>query len=944
MRSPDVSRWLVAGSGDFRFCDIPCKISLLDSRSLMATFYDFFRQCAERWPQNACLEIQHQDKLESYSYAETRRMAESVGRWLGEQGYRDGARIAILAANHPRWVAIYLGVVASGCTAVPLDTALNQEQVKKLLKDSGTSLVFCDSKNLPNAKFGAGESIPLITIDHAGTENNKNLDAILAEGPGKFAAVSTAPDSVASLLYTSGTTADPKGVMLTQANLLAETEAVFDWIEIGPSDAVLGILPMFHVLAQMANLMLPLARGARVVYLETLNTTELLRALQERGITVFAVVPQFFYLIHERIFKEAAKRGAVAVRAFRIMMQVNRGLRKIGINGGGLLFGRIHQTFGKRMRFLVTGGSRFDPAIGNDFYALGIDILQAYGLTETTGAACATPLKENVIGSVGKPLKGLEARISDYKPAEPGTTPSGEIALRGGLIMKGYWNRPDATEAVMKDGWFHTGDLGYFDSRGNLFITGRKKEIIVLSNGKNIYPEEIEGHYLQSKAIKEICVLGMEGAPGNPSSERLHAVVVPDFEYLKRQKVVNAKEVIRFDIETLSAKLPSTKRVGSYEIWQTDLPRTTTRKLKRFEIEKQVKANSAKGSTGAADVAAERPLTDEERKWLDISEVQKAISVIRDSSRDKPATIRPADNLELDLGFDSMQRIELLVALEEQLGGDVEESHLGEIYTVRDLVDAVRESAAGGKKREPALIGGWQKLLREEPNEPEVLAITRSRPLADALWFLFGRVVQIIAVDRFPLKVTGVENLPKQGPYIISSNHQSFLDPLMLACLFPWNIFRNSFAVGTSEIFGSGIMRTLGRWLRVISVDPDANLVPAMRAGAYGLRNGRVLVLYPEGARSIDGSPQVFRKGVAILAIHMQVPVVPVAIDGFYKAWPRDKSFQGFVPLKMEIGKPINPPPESAASEDTYQQFTDLLKTRIVAMWNALRETSLHRD
>ena len=256
----------------------------------------------------------------------------------------------------------------------------------------------------------------------------------------------------------------------------------------------------------------------------------------------------------------------------------------------------------------------------------------------------------------------------------------------------------------------------------------------------------------------------------------------------------------------------------------------------------------------------------------------------------------------------------------------------------------MRESAAGGKKREPALIGGWQKLLREEPNEPEVLAITRSRPLADALWFLFGRVVQIIAVDRFPLKVTGVENLPKQGPYIISSNHQSFLDPLMLACLFPWNIFRNSFAVGTSEIFGSGIMRTLGRWLRVISVDPDANLVPAMRAGAYGLRNGRVLVLYPEGARSIDGSPQVFRKGVAILAIHMQVPVVPVAIDGFYKAWPRDKSFQGFVPLKMEIGKPINPPPESAASEDTYQQFTDLLKTRIVAMWNALRETSLHRD
>ncbi|HJZ81498.1 MAG TPA: AMP-binding protein, partial [Pyrinomonadaceae bacterium] len=161
----------------------------------MATFYDFFCQCAERWPQNVCLEIQHQDKLESYTYAETQRMAESVGRWLGEQGFRDGARVAILAANHPRWVGVYLGVIASGCTAVPLDTALNQEQVKKLLKDSGTSLVFCDSKNLPNAKYGAGESAPLVIIDKAGASNEMSLDSILAAGPGNFKALSPAPEA-----------------------------------------------------------------------------------------------------------------------------------------------------------------------------------------------------------------------------------------------------------------------------------------------------------------------------------------------------------------------------------------------------------------------------------------------------------------------------------------------------------------------------------------------------------------------------------------------------------------------------------------------------------------------------------------------------------------------------------------------------------------------------
>src|SRR5262249_23432409 len=357
MRGPDVSRWAASARNISGFALTHVRFRYSFPASFMATFYDFFDACAERWPQNVCLEIHHESKLESFTYCETRRMAESVGRWLGDQGYRDGARIAILAANHPRWVAVYLGVIAAGCTAVPLDTALNQDQVKKLLADSGTSLVFCDSKNLANAKFGRGDSSRIVLIDKRATNGPASLDSIIAAGPGNLAAVSIAADSVASLLYTSGTTADPKGVMLTQANLVAETEAVFDWLEIGPTDAVLGILPMFHVLAQMANLMLPLARGARVVYLQTLNTTELLRALQERGITAFAVVPQFFYLIHERIFKEAAKRGAITAGALKILMRINRALRKVSINVGGMFFGKVHQTFGKRMRYLITGGS-----------------------------------------------------------------------------------------------------------------------------------------------------------------------------------------------------------------------------------------------------------------------------------------------------------------------------------------------------------------------------------------------------------------------------------------------------------------------------------------------------------------------------------------------------------------------------------------------------------
>jgi long-chain acyl-CoA synthetase len=916
----------------------------------MPTFYDQFVASEQSGPQNVALEIQRHDQVESYTYSEVRKMAESVGRWLTEKKLQAGARVAIFADNHPRWVAMYLGIIAAGYTAVPLDTAFHDDQVAKLLKDSGAILLVTDVKHLPTAqKAVPGLPVELVLTDPGNLKPDKDpdqprwvgdLDAIFKAGPGSFRAMEAPADNTAALLYTSGTTADPKGVQLTHANLLGEVNAVFQVLNIGSTDAVLGILPMFHVLAQMANLLLPLVKGARVVYLETLNTTELLRALQERQITAFAVVPQFFYLIHERIFKEVKKRGKIAESLLRTLMRVNRFLRKVGLNAGKLFFGKIHATFGSRMRYLITGGSRFDPVVAHDFHDFGIDLLNAYGLTETSAAAFLNRPGHVVIGSVGPPLPTIEGKILDPRPSEEGGPPVGEILLRGPIIMKGYWNRPDATTAVLKDGWLHTGDLGYFDAGGNLFITGRSKEVIVLANGKNVYPEEIEAHYLKSPFIKEICVMGLEAKPGDPGSERLYAVVVPNFDVLKERRVVNAKEVIRFDIEGLSQQIASTKRIGNYEIWQDDLPRTTTRKLKRFEIEKRVRANQAKGGGADVDVPAEKPLTPEDEQWLEQPDVQRALAIIRDNTHNAPEKLRPTDNLELDLGLDSMQRVELLTTLEGELGGDVEESQLADIYTVRDLVNAVLESAASGKTISKAQFAGWSAVLREDPTDSEVLDLAKPHPFAESFWYFVSRVIQIVARDRFQLKVSGLEKIPKSGTYILSSNHQSYLDPLILASVVPREVFVNLFAVGTSEIFGEGFMRKLARAVRVVVVDPDANLMPAMRAGAFGLRHGKSLILYPEGERSIDGTPRTFKKGAAILSIHLQVPIVPIAIDGFYDAWPRGKGFQKFAPLKMKFGDPLYPPPESQASEEAYAQLIGRVKERVVAMWNELRGVS----
>src|SRR5437899_8461962 len=348
----------------------------------MPTFYDSFLKCADQWPQNVALEIQGRDEVEGYRYDELRQMSQSIARWITENKFEAGSRLAILADNHPRWVAAYLGIIAAGCTAVPLDTAFHADQVAKLLRDSEASLLFTDTGHLSIARDAVKSLQVGIVLTDPGSPAQQSasswasdLDGIFAAGPGDFTPVPSSADDIAALLYTSGTTADPKGVMLTHANLMAEASGVFGVLKLGPEDAVLGVLPLFHSLAQMANLLLPLSAGARVVYLETLNTTELLRALRERKITAFAVVPQFFYLIHDRIFKEVQQRGAFARFAFKQMTRFTLFCRKLGVNPGRVRFLRVHDLFAEQMRFLVTGGSRFDPKIGRDFYSLGIDVL-----------------------------------------------------------------------------------------------------------------------------------------------------------------------------------------------------------------------------------------------------------------------------------------------------------------------------------------------------------------------------------------------------------------------------------------------------------------------------------------------------------------------------------------------------------------------------------------
>ncbi|HKW67703.1 MAG TPA: 1-acyl-sn-glycerol-3-phosphate acyltransferase, partial [Terriglobales bacterium] len=382
--------------------------------------------------------------------------------------------------------------------------------------------------------------------------------------------------------------------------------------------------------------------------------------------------------------------------------------------------------------------------------------------------------------------------------------------------------------------------------------------------------------------------------------------------------------------------LPATKRILSYEIWQHELPRTTTRKLKRFEIEQRVRREQESGQLEEEGTPPEtQPLSEEDQLWLARPEVQRALAILRQEARSGSDSIRPADNLELDLGLDSIQRVELLMGLQQEFGANLPESVMSEVYTVRELVDRVLAASGSGVAEAKAGVD-WNSVLQSEAPDEFVRAATRRRPFTAAIGFCLAKIVEMISRDRFDLQVTGLEKLPERGPCIVCPNHQSFIDPIVLAGVVPWPLFRDAFSLGTTEIFGAILPKQAAKLLKVIPVDPDSALVSAMRAGAYGLRRGKVLVLFPEGERSIDGVPRNFKKGAAILATHLRVPIVPVAMDGFYEVWPRGKKYQGPYPLRIAFGEPLFPPADVQPGEAAYTALTAELKSRTVKMWEEL--------
>ena len=901
-----------------------------------------------RFPDHVALQMYGENGDVRYTYREMLCSVRSLSAALKNRGFKKGDPVALWGRLEPRWVLAYLAVLFGGCVAVPLDAEYGAAQVASILDDVGCDLVFATREqllSLGKAERRRANPLTLVALDSPHPASGLlGLEDLFQDGPGGAECVLSSPEDVALIFYTSGTTGKPKGVVIPHRSLRNSVTGLLQYVDISSEDMLVAILPSHQVLASLANILIPLVRGAGVTYLQTVKSTELLPTMRRAGVTVFPAVPQIFYLLHQKVFDEVRRQPLPRRAAFRLLLRACYWLRRsTGLNPGKSIFAKVHAPFGGRLRLLISAASYFEPGVIRDLYGLGFTVLQGYALTETFGGGTFTPTRRNAMGSVGLPIPGVSLKI-----IEPDETGVGEIAISGLSVMKGYFNDPDSTAAVLRDGWLSTGDLGHRDSRGNYYVTGRKKEMIVLSSGKKVHPEEVENHYLQSPYLKEMCVLGAADPSGYAGAQRLHAVIVPDFDYLKQQNIVNSKEIIRREVERLSAELPANKRVLTYEVQASPLPRTTTKKLMRWAIQKQLASDPLRA---AASGPGRHVLQDGDEQLLGQRQSKLVLDLIQKEFPIGQA-LHPDVNLELDLRLDSLQRIELIARLEQALNIRMAETAAGSFLTVRDLLKAVnstappREAAAdepSGPARSP-----WKEIL-DSPGEDgasERVIPDLSRPAAWG-YFLLLKLVFVLARLLFRLDVRGLENLPRQGPYLICSNHQSYLDGILILCLLPRAAVRSAFTVGYSAYFTGGFKSLLARLTRIVPIDPDRNLVRAMRVSAAGVKAGKILLIFPEGTRTSTGELRPFKRGCAILARELRVPAVPVAISGAFDVWPKARAWPRLLPIKLAFAPPLNLWETGAAQldyEEDYARVTQMIRDEVNALLLSLQGTDAGRD
>jgi long-chain acyl-CoA synthetase len=785
------------------------------------TLIDLVRVGGQRFDRHPALIIRPSFRTRSTSYRDLATSVPRAARVLADAGLGVGDRAIIWAVNRPEWGLGFLAIEHTGGVAVPLDVRHTIEFGRKIVAQTDPKIVLASRQTEASARALGLPTILIETLPDL-ARRTEGLPAADIDG-----------DALAEIVFTSGTTGEPKGAMLTHRNLLSCATAMTQVLSFGTQDRLLSVLPLSHLYEQVLGFIGPLSVGASVVYPVSRQPAVLVRTFRDFRISVLLIVPQGLQLLTsaiERKVDQAGKRVRFE-QIHRLARRVPRSIRR-------LLFRSVLGQLGGRLHTIGVGASALEVDVAERWTDMGVDVLQGYGATEMGPVVTFTRPERNILGTVGEPIPGVEVRIAD----------DGEILARGPGRFQGYWQNPEATAAAIDaEGWYHTGDLGAFTAEGMLTFRGRKKDMLALPDGQKVYPEDVEAVLRQDGRVADVAVVGWPLGAGL----RVHAV-------LSLEDATAADDIVR----TANAALAPHQQIRGMTVWpDPDLPRTHTLKVRKPEVLARLAAIE---SPEHPVVVGPAPMGTGPKV-----DVDPVTAIVASVAALDAAAVRPDARLSSDLDLDSLRRVELLGVIEEELGVFVDDDALEPDATVADLIALVE--AARESKRKP---GSWSW-----PLSPAVRAV--------------GLTTQVLLIYPFihlfyRVRVTGLERLDGiRGPLLFTPNHCLHLDNAIILTRLPigtrWKL---SVAAAADSIYGNPVQGVLASVI--------ANAFPLAREGGVRkslellgarLDRGFNILIYPEGKLTLGGPLQPFKAGAGLIAVEGGTPVVPVKLVIHEMSW-----------------------------------------------------------
>ncbi|MBM7118433.1 AMP-binding protein [Archangium primigenium] len=869
------------------------------------------------WRHRVAFRFAADEKEERLTYGEVNRYANRVGSFLLKEGVKRNERVMLLSENRPEWPVSYFGILRAGGTAVPMDPSLNEAEVVNIARRSEAKVLLISeeaAEELPRiaeALAQAGLSTRVVSLAEAMSGDPQHPDNI---GPVRHTA---APDDVASLIFTSGTTGTPKGVMLTHRNFASLIAKLAGAFNIGIGDGVLSVLPLHHTFEFAAGFLTPFSRGAEITYIDELTSDKLGEVFETGRVSAMIGVPALWQLLHRKVTQEMASRPPLVEQALKTLMATHGELRnRSSLNLGKLLFWPVHRKFGGKIKFLVSGGSALPDDVHKAFHQLGFNIIEGYGLTEAAPVLTVseTNVNKRQPGTVGKALPGIELKI-----LEPDTEGIGEVIARGPSVMAGYFGDKDATDAVLKEGWLYTGDLGRLDADGRLFLVGRKKDVIIDANGKNVYPDELEEVYGEHPHIKELSIVGM---PDEAGGEKVVCLCVPDYQERPREEV---RRELEEHFRKKGSDMPFYRRVKVLRFTDVELPRTSSRKVKRKQVVEEFKKLDRLAASG--DKARERVQqagTGGVADWL--------YPLLAEVVNRPLADVRPEAHLSTDLGVDSLMLTELSVAL-EQAGVPLPSANdLTHVQTVEDLRKLVLSSG-----RKPSAETRARDISREVKSDEEV-----EIPVPEPLVTLGRHAVRLgqraIFGGLFDVKVTGKAFIPQNRNFLVIANHTSHLDMGLVKVLLGEQGDRLTTIAARDYFFDTPLKRAyFENFTNLIPMDRRGSLRESLGMAGSALQQGYNLLIFPEGTRSVTGELLEFKPTLGYLALTYKVDVLPIYMKGAFEALPKGSMLPKSRELEGHIGpaltyEMLRKKTQGMSRSESYRYATHLAEDAVRAL------------